>query len=384
LTAAPPTRVRALSIHADYRCRSSGECCRSGWEIPVEPGAETRIRQGLRDGRLRGDAGWERAKDGLPHGARAVLRVLPSGDCVFLEHGEPRLCAVHRQLGEDALPPSCRQFPRVATLTPLGVSVTLSHYCPTAAALLLRGDVRLEVVEQPPAFPPSWPYEGLDAREALPPLLRPGTLASWQVQERLEGHAVERFADETTPVARVLAELTERAEALRAWSPDDGPFDAFAASVLARRVDPPGLDTGLEHALAGWERVALAVPRTSSAPESPRAAVSAYGIERAEAALAEGWGAWRRPVGRWLAAKAFGSWLALQGQGVRTSALGLRLAEAVLRAEAAREAATARAPLDEARLTRAVRRADLLLLHLADPAALARDLSRCESARGAC
>ena len=55
---------------------------------------------------------------GLPHGARVVLRVLPSGDCVFLEHGEPRLCAVQRQLGADALPPPCRQFPRVATLTP--------------------------------------------------------------------------------------------------------------------------------------------------------------------------------------------------------------------------------------------------------------------------
>jgi hypothetical protein len=384
LTAPPPARVRALSIHADYRCRSSGDCCRSGWEIPVEPPTEARIRQGLRNGRLRGDADWDRAKDGLPHGARVVLRVLPSGDCVFLEHGEPRLCAVHRQLGEHALPPSCRQFPRAATLTPLGVSVTLSHYCPTAAAMLFRDDVRLAVVEHPPAFPPGWPYEGLDAREALPPLLRPGTLASWEVQERLEVHAVERFADEKAPVARALAELTERAEALRAWSLDDGPFDVFATSVLARLVDPPGLDTSLEHALAGWERVALAVPRTSPAPERPRGAVSAFGIERAEAALAESWDAWRRPVGSWLAAKAFASWLALQGEGVRTSALGLRLAEAVLRAEAAREAATARAPLDEAGLKRAVRRADLLLLHLVDPEALARDLSRCESARAAC
>jgi hypothetical protein len=376
-------RVRALSIHADYRCHSSGACCRSGWEIPVEPACEERIRAGVAAGRL-GPADWAREAPGLPHGARVALRVLPSGECSFLAPGEePRLCAVHAGLGESALPSACRQFPRVATLTPLGVSVTLSHYCPTAAATLFRGDVRLEVALDPPAFPPGWPYEGLDAREALPPLLRPGALASWEVQERIEEHAVARFADETTPSARVLAELGQQAEALRAWTLHDGPFDAFARSVLGRGADAPEPAASLEDALAGWERVTLAVPEASPAPESPRAAVGAFGLRRAEAALAESWDGLRRPVGRWLAAKSFASWLALQGDGVRTSALGLRLANAVLRAEAARQVATTRAALDDARLREAVRRADLLLLHLVDPLALARDLSRCEAARGA-
>jgi hypothetical protein len=375
-------RVRALSIHADYRCHSSGACCRSGWQIPVEPACEERIRAGVAAGRL-GPADWAREAPGLPHGARVVLRVLPSGECAFLAPGAPRLCAVHGGLGESALPSACRQFPRVATLTPLGVSLTLSHYCPTAASTLFRGDVSLAVVVNPPAFPPGWPYEGLDAREALPPLLRPGTLASWEAQERIEEHVVARLADETTPSARVLAELARQAEALRAWTLRDGPFDEFASAVLGRAGDAPEPAASLAEALAGWERVALAVPRTSPAPESPRAAIEAYGLQRAEAALAESWGGLRRPVGRWLAAKAFASWLALQGQGVRTSAFGLRLADAVLRAEAAREVAAARADLDDARIGEAVRRADLLLLHLADPLALARDLSRCEAARGA-
>jgi hypothetical protein len=249
--------------------------------------------------------------------------------------------------------------------------------------MLFRADVRLEVALAPPAFPPGWPYEGLDARAALPPLLRPGTLASWEAQERIEEHAVARFADEATPSARVLEELTQQAEILRAWTLRDGPFDAFVRSVLGRAADAPERAQGLAEALAGWERVARAVPRTSPAPESPRAAVGGFGLRRAEAALAESWHGLRRPVGRWLAARSFASWLALQGEGVRSSALGLRLADAVLRAEAAREAATTRAALDDARLREAVRRADLLLLHLVDPLALARDLSRCEAARGA-
>ena len=31
-----PAPVRALSIHADYGCRMSGACCRSGWAIGVD------------------------------------------------------------------------------------------------------------------------------------------------------------------------------------------------------------------------------------------------------------------------------------------------------------------------------------------------------------
>jgi hypothetical protein len=97
--------------------------------------------------------------------------------------------------------------------------------------------------------------------------------------------------------------------------------------------------------------------------------------------VAPAWAALGRPIRRWLAAKAFASWLALQGEGLRTTALGLRVALDVLRAEAARGCAEAGRMLDRGLLKEAVRRADLLLVHLADPDALARRLSRCESSR---
>jgi hypothetical protein len=84
-------------------------------------------------------------------------------------------------------------------------------------------------------------------------------------------------------------------------------------------------------------------------------------------------------VRRWLAARAFASWLALQGGGVRTTILGLRVALGVLRAEAARGCAEGERPLDAALLLEAARRSDLLLHHLADVEAFARDLSRCET-----
>ncbi len=88
--------------------------------------------------------------------------------------------------------------------------MTLSHYCPTAAGMLFpcqseelgspgdeesagprgSGDPALRIVEDPPAFPADWPWEGLDARDALPPLLRPGVLMDWPSLERWERFAV--------------------------------------------------------------------------------------------------------------------------------------------------------------------------------------------------
>ena len=374
--------VRALSIHADYRCRSSGVCCGSGWEIPVEPAAEARIREGLGRGRLHARSDWACELPGLPHGARVALRVLPSGDCVFLEPGEPRLCAVQRQLGEDALPPSCRQFPRVTTLTPAGVSVTLSHHCPTAAALLFRDDVALEVVSEPAAFPATWPFEGLDARDALPPLLRPGVLMSWVSHARVEEHAVSLLAREDVSVARALAVLAARAEALRGWTVAAGGFDDFVERVLeSTQLAPEPGPAPLESSLADWDRAAAAVPVGNPRPTSARPALEAFGLARAQSLVDESSSAQRRAVGRWLAAKAFASWLALQGDGVRTTVLGLRVAHSLLRVETARAVVEAGAAgVDAVRLAQAIRRADLLLLHLIDPEALARELSRCETA----
>lgn len=380
-------RVRALSIHADYACRHSGACCSSGWEIPVEPDAEARIRAGIGAGRL-APADWAVARPGLPHGARVALRVLPTGDCVFLEPGEPRLCAVQHRLGEPAMPPSCRQFPRVATLTPLGVSVTLSHYCPTAAALLFRDDVPLTVVSDPPGFAASCAHEGLDARAALPPLLRPGVLMDWPSLERWEAHAVALLAEPGLAPERALDRLSSTAEAARRWTPAEGPFAPFFERTLATKAPAAaGCATGANGAPKGLPApapreahrlVAACVPHRGPGAPLPED-VSALD----ERFVAPAWGSLGRPIRGWLAAKAFASWTLLQGDGLRAAVFGLRVAAGVLRAEAARACGEAGRALDAALLAQSFRRADLLLVHLVDPQALARRLGRCESAGAA-
>jgi hypothetical protein len=352
-------------------------CCSSGWDIPVEPEIEDRLRAALGRGELRGPIraagrGPFRRVSGLPHGARVVLRADEAGRCVFLDPEGGRLCVVHRQLGAHALASACRDFPRIVTVTPAGYSITLSHYCPTAVAHLFRDGPAVTVEVDPPAFPPDWPYEGLDARASVGSLLRPGVMMGWEAHTRWEGHAVQTLARTDLDPARAIALLAGQAERARAWTPDRGSFDRYLERCLDETPTPAeATPPSSEECDRAWRLVAQCVPRGHPLPSPPasRTGTDAPGV---------------RPgaVHRWLAARAFASWLALQGEGLRTTVVGLRLALAVLMAELHRGGAGAEEGGDRAFLREAIRRADLLLVHLADPTALARRLSRAERGAG--
>lgn len=132
-----------LNFHLPYRCRRRGACCTAGWPIPVEPERAVLIKRGE----------WL--------AAGGVLPLTSSGACVFHDGG----CTVYENR-----PLSCVHFPYVCMIDPRGVHVTLSHYCPTAAAMLFEHDGPIEIVEGPSPVPLLEIPEGLDAREALPPL----------------------------------------------------------------------------------------------------------------------------------------------------------------------------------------------------------------------
>jgi Fe-S-cluster containining protein len=174
--------VFALSIHADYRCRHSGACCTADWDVPVELPLYRSLDEALTSGRVVPAAQADPPssplivdKD-LPKDAAAMVARTPAGDCVFY-HRHSGLCVIHRDLGEPMLPATCRHFPRLAVRDARGTFISLTHFCPTAAASLFRDDVAIEIVRDPAAFPEA-PYEGLVITEDdWPPLLRPDVLA---------------------------------------------------------------------------------------------------------------------------------------------------------------------------------------------------------------
>src|SRR4030095_8008646 len=173
--------VYSLSIHADYRCRHSGACCTADWDVPVEVPLYRTLDEALSAGtvapagRLDGNSAVLIVEDQLPHDAAAMVARTATGDCVFYPRNSG-LCVIHRDLGEPMLPATCRHFPRLAVRDGRGTFISLTHYCPTAAASLFRDDVEIEIIQSPRAFPPA-DYEGLRVDpEAWPPLLHPRML----------------------------------------------------------------------------------------------------------------------------------------------------------------------------------------------------------------
>ena len=132
-----------------------------------------------------------------------------------------------------------------------GTFVSLSHFCPTAAALLFApGPV--SIVDAPASLIDVGPLDGLDARDAWPPLLRPGVLMdldSYDAWERLGVDVLTR--DGVSPDA-ALAALDRVSARIAEWHPDRGPLvtrvhGAFATIAVATSAVTPD-----DHAVKRW------------------------------------------------------------------------------------------------------------------------------------
>jgi hypothetical protein len=381
-----------LSCHAAYACRHSGACCSAGWPLPVEAPVAAGIELAVASGgvgTIDGRRAWLVASATAPPGVAGTFRLVDRA-CVFhvpRPDGErpaggdgARHCAIHATLGQEALPASCRHFPRVCLIDDRGVRVTLSHFCPTAAAVLVDDDRPVAIVAGPEPVPGVDVPEGLDARGQLPPRLTDRTLADWEGLSAWEAFVVARL---TGPRAgrdvpeRALLDLARDADRLARWRPGTSTLrDAIAELDGARdraplRVGsgPPMLDT------AGAARSLDLVRQACRAPWTWPAAPPDLGAADA-AWVAPVWPEWTRVVRRYLAAKAFASWMTYRLDASRGLVTWLTVALDVLRVECVRACAAAGRPLARDLLIDAVRRADLLLVHYADAGAIAEAIAR--------
>jgi hypothetical protein len=374
--------VYALSIHADYRCRHSGVCCSSDWDVPVEVplyrslSSAVSARQVTAPGEPYEGTPILIVEPEMPEGAGAMVARTATGDCVFY-HRHSGLCVVHRDLGEPMLPATCRHFPRIAVRDWRGTSISLTHYCPTAADMLFRDDVPLEIVASPAGFPES-DYEGLKVDpEAWPPLLHPEMLMDVEGYSAWERHMVARCADDSLTPEGVIATLWDDAQEIRAWKPGGGSLAEVIGSLTGRGTSlsvspaPHALDSSLE-----LQREVVAAIPEDIRPEPDEDHLHRVYV----AAVLPFWSEFAAPLRRYLAAKAFANWTAYQGRGLLTIVRGLDAALAIVRVEAARECRNARQPLDAEMLKQAFRASDFLLNHLAIGDTLAENWSRVEGA----
>jgi len=117
-----------MKIHFDdaqnYDCLQCGRGCRAGWDIAVEP----EVAQSLGQHPLTLRVIQERGKAFRHLEDRVYIensREFPV--CGFLD--ENQLCAIHRDLGYQAKPATCKLFPFVATHTPDGYYAGVTYYC---------------------------------------------------------------------------------------------------------------------------------------------------------------------------------------------------------------------------------------------------------------
>ncbi len=351
--------VRCLSFHADYACQNSGVCCSSSWEIAVEERVELDLKQRLSGASVRLPRGPDgfRPMVGPPHGCKSRLRRHePSGSCWFHD-AEAHLCGIHRAFGEDSLPSACRQFPRICVLEPGLVSVSLSHHCPTAAALLFRESADFEVVVGAPAFPGTWPFEGLDARGAYPPFLRKGVLLGFDGLRAFEESAVKTL--KRGDVWLGLARIEAAVESIRGWTPERG----LLGDLIRSSFSEPGPLREPGSALVDPRAILL----SSLTEEAPTDALLPDFRSVAPAVSAP----MDLALRRYLAARLIAGWITFQADDLRTVANYLRLClNTVLLFESGR----GRQEPEADRWKEAIRSADLWVIHYCDPDLLARNL----------
>jgi hypothetical protein len=331
-------------MHAEYGCRRSGACCTANWAIPVE--AERRVYF-----------------DGAP-----LLTPAPDGACRYFDRTS-RLCLAQRDHGHAALPIACQQFPRVALHQDDATYVTLSHFCPTAASLLFD-DGALAIVADPPAFTTSQEYEGLDARGEWPPLVHRRLLFDVTAYRAWQARVVRTLAD-AADTSDGLHAIASAAERLRSWTPAQGSMSDVVEESFAKS-DATALRLYDSIAARAYAIVHATIPTDlqSGAPPAPMAAtLSDSDRQRVD-----------RAVRRYLAAKAFGTWTAYQGRGVRTLVAELVLAHALVMRLTAADGTPPGGTIEGA-LHAAIRNADLMLVHLADRRALVAALGSVEGVR---
>jgi hypothetical protein len=249
-----------------------------------------------------------------------------------------------------------------------GTLISISHYCPTAASLLLTPTAP-EIVRAPASLALDGDLEGLDARDALPPLLAPGMLTDVDGYSAWERRAVAMLARDDLTASRAIETIAAATQVLQSWTPGGVELrDAVQQEFDA--VSPRDSTDDLE---ADERRVRLAV---ASVPRGLACPVVLEDYQRRWQLVSPWWGHVDRVVRTYLAARVFGNWIAYYGRGLHAIVEYLRICLSVLKMEAARRttiSSVSSRPWQT--VLESVRNADLLLVHLSDTKDLARRLS---------
>lgn len=221
-------RAYCLSFHANYACRHAGACCKAGWPIAIESDKVYALRT---RGLPKSDT-LTPVQCGTAHDPHTLIPKTDDGACAFYD-AHDGLCAVHRDAGPELLPTACRNFPRVALRDSRGLFITLSHFCPTAAHLLLSNGP-ISIVDAPDSLSLGGEVEGLDATNVMPPLLRPDMLMDLAGYDAWERAGLAVLNEPARSARSALTVITAATEDACRWSPGRESLSARVCAAFKR------------------------------------------------------------------------------------------------------------------------------------------------------
>lgn len=121
--------VLVPNILANYKCSSSGECCKSKWKISIDEVAYEKTKKELE--KLN-----ENIESYMNNENGDYSTKFSNGYCKFIT--DDKLCRIHRDFGWDCLSDTCKIYPRVLKLTSRGMEMSLVFSCRSSAKLLLQ------------------------------------------------------------------------------------------------------------------------------------------------------------------------------------------------------------------------------------------------------
>lgn len=121
-------RLQVIEPDAKFSCGSCGHCCDQPWRTAIEADKAAALDRHdfSKYPRLAGRKFYLPAADGRP--GYFDLAKGEGTKCIFLD--TDRLCIIHKELGAEAKPAMCRQFPLLSSRTWVDERVSLNFACP--------------------------------------------------------------------------------------------------------------------------------------------------------------------------------------------------------------------------------------------------------------
>jgi len=142
-------RLQIIEPDAKFSCGSCGHCCDQPWRTAIEADKIAALDRHdfSKYPQLAGKTFYRPAADGRP--GYFDLAKGEGTKCIFLD--TDRLCIIHKELGAEAKPAMCRQFPLLSSRTWVDERVSLNYACPAVqrndgATLVSQSDDIAQVV----------------------------------------------------------------------------------------------------------------------------------------------------------------------------------------------------------------------------------------------